>query len=331
MQPLQLFRFFYPEFDHYWQFEMDTRFTGHAGKMLQAFHEFSKKQPYKQSRERASWTYIPRLHGSYDDFSASVNASLNGSATVWGPIPGLSAELLRPLRPVTPVTEAKDDLFEWGVGGDADLLLLDHLLDLDRFQSAEDFTFTKWFRGVDAKVPRFFSPGAQVRVSRALLFAVHEAQLESGIRLPSEVTMPTFALWHGLQIVQLPIPKFLFPEHDLRKLDYLQNGGNPADSLDGLANATGAYQRRLDSYARPSTYDFKSSLPDPTFVRWKEGGHFGPGDRELRKPEDMMPAAQMGEIPDGLPEFLKEVDGNVYAPNVILHPRKSIGRQKELD
>lgn len=82
MQPMQLFATFYPQFDHYWQIEMDTRFTGHVGEMLRSFHKFGRKEPYKQSRERASWTYMPEQHGSYEDFTMSINRTLKGGATV---------------------------------------------------------------------------------------------------------------------------------------------------------------------------------------------------------------------------------------------------------
>jgi hypothetical protein len=36
----------------------------------------------------------------------------------------------------------------------------------------------------------------------------------------------------------------------------------------------------------------------------------------------------MGEIPDGLPEYLREVYGKVYALNMMLHPRKTNGKKK---
>jgi hypothetical protein len=84
MQPFQLFAHFYDDFDHYWQFEMDSRSTSHVGHFLNALSLFARQEPRKQSRERASYAYIPPVHGTYAEFLASVNKSLNGGR-LWGP------------------------------------------------------------------------------------------------------------------------------------------------------------------------------------------------------------------------------------------------------
>lgn len=119
MQPLQLFAHFYPEYDHYWQFEMDTRFLGHAGDMLRAFDAFGRAQPTKQARERASWAYMPKVHGSYEDFSADINRTLEGGAAVWGPV---KVNWIKPGSKPPPEKDPKKEAFQWGVGDDADLL-----------------------------------------------------------------------------------------------------------------------------------------------------------------------------------------------------------------
>lgn len=245
---------------------------------------------------------------------------------VWGPSSPSAGQFLKPNGPKPPVQDAKNDDFEWGVGDDPDLLLLDRVVDPARFEKG--FVFADWFRGIDKGAPRLHSPGAQCRMSRALLTAVHEVKANSGVRLPGESTMPSFALWHGLQIVQLPMPKYLFRPRDTRELGYVHNGGQPRRTRDGIANAVDVYYRgSVNFYARPNTFNFRSSLPSPMFQRWMEGGHFGPSDRELRSTAQMTPASLNGEIPDGLPEFMRKVDGRVYAPNMMIHPRKTYGKK----
>jgi hypothetical protein len=86
MQPLQIFAQFYPEFDHYWQVEVDSRFLGHTGNMLDKFSDFARNEPRKQARERASWAYMNDYHGSYDNFFDSIDDVLNGTSSVWGSI-----------------------------------------------------------------------------------------------------------------------------------------------------------------------------------------------------------------------------------------------------
>ncbi|RYZ83667.1 MAG: FAD-dependent oxidoreductase, partial [Proteobacteria bacterium] len=86
MQPFQIFAQFYPEFDHYWQLEVDSRFLGHTGNMLDKLSDFARNEPRKQARERASWAYMADYHGSYDDFFNAIDNVLDGDSSVWGPI-----------------------------------------------------------------------------------------------------------------------------------------------------------------------------------------------------------------------------------------------------
>lgn len=79
-QPVQLFALHYPEFDHYWQLEMDMRFTGDAGAYLDAMDAFSRQEPRKQAMERATFFYDPATFASYADFQAAVDAANSGSS-----------------------------------------------------------------------------------------------------------------------------------------------------------------------------------------------------------------------------------------------------------
>ena len=221
MQPFQLFAHFYPEFDHFWQFEMDNRFLGNVGEMLAKFHTFGAREPYKQARERSSWTYMPGVQGTYAEFSSKVNATLKGGATVWGPVETNQTEPIGP----KPVVDAVEDNFEWRVGDDADLLMFTALEEVSRFETHRDWVYKSWRGGFgEDNPPRFMSAPAQGRASRVLLEAIHTAQHEQGLWVPSEATLPSFALWHGLKLATLPIPKFQWPERDLTELHLLHNG-----------------------------------------------------------------------------------------------------------
>jgi Protein of unknown function (DUF3405) len=110
MQPLQLFAHSNDDFDHYWQFEMDSRFTGHVGHFLDALSLFTRQEPRKQARERASYTYLPRIYGAYSKFLALVNKSLNGG-WLWGPE---RIKDIEPIGPLPPTARPDDDEFFWG-------------------------------------------------------------------------------------------------------------------------------------------------------------------------------------------------------------------------
>lgn len=339
MQPLQLFAYFYPEFDHYWQFEMDTRFTSHAGKMLRQFHNFGAKQPYKQSRERASWTYIPRIHGTYAEFSEKVNNTLEGNATVWGPVPII--DVPDPLKPRPPMNDSQDN-FKYGLDEDADLLLLSPLFEVKRFNKYEDWVFKDWIRGFSQlswEVPRFSNAPAQARAGRNLLHAIHSAQHEKGLRVPSEATLPSFALWNGLKVVQVPQPNFQWPTRSIQELNVIHNGGEIRKFKDGIANGAAPYMKSvIEFYARPRTWEWQSSLIDPVFERWRNGDKAtkktkgAGGDAETvqdsatgkKVTKRQMKAAALGDVPDERPPFMAEgEDGKIYCPGLLVHPRKT--------
>ncbi|GIZ47863.1 hypothetical protein CKM354_001094300 [Cercospora kikuchii] len=314
MQPLQLFAHFYPEFDHYWQIEMDTRFTGHVGKMLQGFDKFGREQPYKQARERASWAYMSSIHGTYSEFSAKINQSLHGAATIWGPD---TINNVTPFGPTLPL-KPEDDDFQVGVGKDADLLLFGQLNDVRRFEKQEDWVFRDWYLGGFAdNIPRYMSVPAQARASYDLLEAIHRSQHQSGLRVPSEATLPSWALWLGLKVVGLPLPLYQYPERQHHELNWVRNGGLPNRMPDGIANGAGNYRgSSLAFFTRPVTFDWWSSLADPVFEHWM--GTYGDRsqDGDLEHPEYAV-------VPNELPTFMREFDGEVYMPELIVHPRKS--------
>ena len=319
MQPLQLFAHFYRDFDTYWQVEMDTRFTGHVGEIARAFHNFGKEQPYKQARERSSWSFIPKIYESYAEFSAGVNRTLKGDAAVWGPIQN-GVLGWKPVGSHPPTEDPKEENFEYGVGEAADLLLFSPVSDILRIQTDDDWPFTGWHRGVRDDIPRFLSFPAHAWASRTLLEAVHRDQHELGLRIHSEATLPTFALWHGLKVVQVPMPKFQFPERDVRELNLIYNAGRPRDFEDGIANGPAPYRSgAIRFFARPRTFEWQSSLNEPVWMHWmnKQGG--GHRRRELVE----RARSNQGPIPDELPGFMKEVDGKVYMPPFMMHPRKT--------
>ncbi|KAK4554400.1 hypothetical protein LTR86_008608 [Recurvomyces mirabilis] len=307
MQPLQLFAHFYPEFDHFWQFEMDTRFTGNVGEMLQALDKFGVDQPYKQSRERASWSYIPRVHGTYDEFTKAINQTLDGGATVWGP---LQQKVVEPVGLLPNKVDPKDDDFTFGVGYDADLVLLTPVGDVLRTEDG-DWVYKYWYHGgVEKDDPRFLSVPAQARASWELLEAIHIAQHEDGVAVPSEATLPTFALWHGLKVVQAPMPLFQDPERDIHELNFVMNGGIPRDFHDGIANGPAAYKAHaVNFFTARTTFNWYSPLCNLVFEHWIYGS---------KAEDDLRPVPS-----DAMPAFMREINGKIYAPSFILHPRKT--------
>lgn len=301
-QPLQLFAHFFPEFDHYWQLEMDIRITGDSRLLLDSLSEFARKEPRKQSVERSSYYYMPQIHGHYDEFTASINQSLDGGG-IWGPI-GIP-DIAYPVGLPPPVADPRQDDFEWGVGEDADLILTNALADV---RAAKFWPFQHWIHGFKQgeETPRFYSPVAMGRYSWQLLNAMHYSQATQGLALPSEASPASFALYHGLKVSFPPLPWFHRPQADrevsVQELDKLYNGGTPAEnaqSNNGLSfgqalyNPDGVYE-----LFNGKTWWWVPGYPGNIFKHW------------------------IDQDTTDMPDMLRESEGQVWAPLMALHPVK---------
>jgi hypothetical protein len=302
MQPLQIFSQFYPEFDHYWQLEIDARFLGHTGNMLDKFSDFARKEPRKQARERASWAYMSDYHGSYDDFFEAIDTVLDGKSSVWGPI---DIHEINPIGPAPPVEDPRDDHFSWGVGEDADLILLNTMEEASR---DEDWLFKGWHRGfsMGTELPLFVSVVAQGRASWNLLNAVHHAQANLGLRVPSESTLPSWALWHGLKISTIPLPTYQWPGRDRHEMEFALNGGGLDAFPDAIAFGPARYRgSSMGFFTNGMTWQWWTTLPEDLANPW-----------------------YIDEVDNAiLPDVLLNQDGHLYAPNIIIHPRKTNGEK----
>jgi hypothetical protein len=295
---MQLFALHYPEFDHYWQLEMDMRFLGDSGAYLDSLSRFARSEPRKQALERSTFQYFPSKYPSYAAFSSAVDAAARGTTRAWGP---LRIRDVAPIGPIPPVRSAKSDPYAWGVGEDADVVTTSFCTDV--LSPTTAWVYKGWIRGFSAggdAIPRFFCPPAVMRSSRALLLAVHEAQMTRGMRIPSEATLPSFALWHGLKLSSPPQPVFMKQqgtEEGDRRIDGWWRGG-PANSTDGL----GPKDKRHPN-GDGLTWWWESKWPRAVLDAWFKTG---------------------GEVE--MPYLLVEKDGAVYAPNVAMHPVKTQGR-----
>lgn len=194
-QALQIFSHQFPHFTHFWQLEMDLRFTGHIYDSLENAVAFAELQPRRNLWERNGRFYIPELHnGSYDAFTKAVDDDI-GDLGVWGPIVTTN---FMPKGPKPPPRSEKD----WGVNEDADIISL--FPDIDPIGT--DWIYETMIHGFTdgLATPRRASFVSITRSSRRLLQLVSEAQRESGQWLASEATLETLALLHGLKAVTIP-------------------------------------------------------------------------------------------------------------------------------
>ncbi|KAL1648340.1 hypothetical protein SLS58_002093 [Diplodia intermedia] len=230
-QALQLFaNNIAPDFDYFWQFEMDWRATTPHLKAFERMASWAKEQPRLYLNNMNSAWYLPSLQGSWNDLWMLMND------TLWND---------------KRAAEVREHGKKWGVGEEADLITLAPIVDVR--------TTNFWlFRGMvhndplqikKKKLPHFAAPVAMTRTSKQLLSAVHTLQQQYGFWMASEATMETMAYHHGFKAVHVQHPVFFHGTEEDQMVDWLFNSGGPENlggGPDSQYNWEGAAHRVLE-------------------------------------------------------------------------------------
>lgn len=261
-QPVQIFSRLHPHFEHLWQFELDSRLTGHYYHFLEQASQFSKQQPRKNLWERNSYFYIPDIHGLWEDFVESVDRSMVDKDSILGPRP---AEGISPENGIPTPPEAEEDIWSWGVGEEADLI---HWL------PSFDPEHTDWlFRGhtpnfpPQENIPRRVSIVAMSRISARLLRHMHEDKVEMGLGMHSEMSPYSWALFYGLKAVQVPQPIYHAHEWNPFALNNRANAGKPGAINAGSDSIWNANPQTAEIVLN-ITYMFATPFPERLYRSW---------------------------------------------------------------
>ncbi|KAJ5086557.1 hypothetical protein NUU61_007864 [Penicillium alfredii] len=263
-QPIQIFSQLYPNFDYIWQFEMDGRLTGHSYHFLDRAIEFAKKQPRKYLWERNAYFYTPGAHGSWENFTQTVDERLRNVSnnTIWGPIPGTG---IQPLGPEPPVPHPDNDSYTWGVGEEADIITF---LPIFNPQDTQ-WTFPDkiWNFESGLETPRRAAVITMGRYSRRLLDLIHHAQATRGLGLVSEMTGVTWALFHGLKAVHVPHPIYVDGLWSPRELARIYNPGTP-ENVNGGPDSIMNWDDHFHYIMYRLSYMFTSHTGEDLYRRW---------------------------------------------------------------
>ncbi|KAI0179294.1 hypothetical protein GGR52DRAFT_535605 [Hypoxylon sp. FL1284] len=225
--PLQHFAMMHPEYAHFWNWEMDMRWTGSYYEFFDRLGKWGAEQSRQGMWERASKYYIPGLHGSWENFTDIVDRETkeSGRRPIMGPVvftgkAGLAdGEVLLPSS-----CAAGSDMSQCGVGEDADLITLNPLFDADE----SGWVFAGDVTGYDTqyeKPPRRCAIVTASRLSRRLLRVMHEETWRLHHSMFSEMFPPSMALHHGLKGVFAPHPVFLDRRWPQKEIEKAFNGG----------------------------------------------------------------------------------------------------------
>jgi len=246
----QYFAHQHPEYDYFWNWEMDIRYTGHWYHLFDRVREWSKEQPRKGLWERNGRFYVPSVHGSWDDFKQMVrvqtemgtdtgNNVWSGPKTgkarfpgdtlgksdrsIWGPERSADDDL-ETEHDVLPPTSYDKDKYDWGVGEEADLITFNPLFDPDG---------TTWLYKADVTgyntangfPPRRVAIITASRLSRKLLETMHRETALKRHHMFSEMWPGSVALQHGLKAVYVPHAEYIDRKWPPTYLAAVMNGG----------------------------------------------------------------------------------------------------------
>ncbi|KAL2199152.1 hypothetical protein P885DRAFT_31596 [Corynascus similis CBS 632.67] len=345
---MQHFAYNHPEYDYFWQWEMDIRYTGHYHDLLSKLELWAKEQPRKGLWERNGRFYIPHVHGTWEDFKqmarvqiehGTVSAdnlwdSLPASGTKPGDVPGGGAPAPKseqsvwgPVRPADPADwfehEAdpvppvayERDKYTWGVGEEADLLTLSPIFDPDgtSWKLADDITGYNETAGAGGKPPRRAQIITASRMSRRLLLTMHRETAFKKHHAFPEMWPATVALHHGLKAVYAPHPVFVDrawpPDYMARVLNAGRNGASGG----GRASVYGDREHNM----RGLTWFYNAGFSGNLYRRWLGLRVNNDGGEEFETTADW-------SLHDATVGTMRGGEGRMCLPPMLLHPVKEV-------
>ncbi|KAL5614363.1 hypothetical protein BROUX41_004469 [Berkeleyomyces rouxiae] len=315
LMPLQYFANRHPEYDHFWQWEMDLYYIGHYLDFFRRIEDWSRKQPRKGLWERNSRYYVPAVHGSWQNFSQQAErettqgTTTDGEPLVWGPQrPKDKADYFEiESDPVPPADQ--DDT--WGVGEEADLITLSPIFDPEgTYWDANDFSGYNNDHGPPGR--RAFVTVAG-RMSKRLLNTMHrETALKKHFAF-CEMWPGTVALHHGYKAVHAPQPIYVDRAWSLSALTAVVNGGRNGASGGAASSVFGRKEGNLETMS----YFYRSEFVGNLYRQFlglqskhTSGQQFETAADESKTGQDI--------------ENMKGGEGRMCLPPMLLHPVKSV-------
>ncbi|KAH8702378.1 hypothetical protein BGW36DRAFT_289844 [Talaromyces proteolyticus] len=296
--PIQHFVLEYPEFDFVWNWEIDTRYTGHHYEFTEAVASFGRKQPRRGIWERSERFYIPSIHGNYDtDFRQYV--AKQAGAGIWGHLAYEDEEdkLPKPKGPVPPVPRPEMDNYVWGVGEEADWV---------GFLPVFNPYNTDWvlrddvFGYLGKDTPRRSTIITHSRVSRRVILAM-DAENLNGRHIGSEMAPQTIALLHGYKTTYVPHPIWSDKPLAAHRMDRWFNSG-----VNGRSGSTrdSPFSWGREQRFKDLSWYYRCNIPGRLYwnlLGWEKDGTGGP-DYEKQNGRVVLPSMFFHPIKDVTPE-----------------------------
>lgn len=291
--PMQYFAFQHPDYDYYWNWEMDVRYTGHFYNFFDKVGKWAGQQPRKGLWERNARFYVPDVHGSWEDFRQMVRVqtergtnspnnlyvtpaqgkpSLNqlkpqppqGDNPIWGPErPPAEHDILKVEGEGIPKVAYEKDKYEWGVGEDADLIVFNPLYDPDgtTWILRDDVT---GYNTENGTVPRRTAIITASRLSRKLLHTMHRETSLKRHTMFSEMWPATTCLHHGFKAVYAPHSVYIDRRWPTAYLESVFNAGRNGASGGARLSIFGDNEHNF----RGTTWFYSAGHSENLWKRW---------------------------------------------------------------
>ncbi|KAG5971034.1 hypothetical protein E4U56_007114 [Claviceps arundinis] len=298
--PLQVFASQHPEYEYFWNWEMDMRYLGNYFELFDRVGRWAETQPRSLMWERNERYYIPSYHGSWDNFTQIVRKdhAESGRQAILGPVdfPGkrpLGSEQSDESRPLDDNCEEGGDATQCGVGEGADLITFNPI-----FEVAESgWVFSNDMAGytdvTDSIPTRRSCIVTAGRLSRRLLLAMHEEVWRHHRTMFSEMFPASVALHHGFKAIYAPHPISL--ERAWIPVGSAVDEGFNSGRDHSTSGSNSPFCMNNEHVHKGSTFYFHSEFAGLLWRRWlghpqmdgrgRDGGDLRGGVEEESRPE----------------------------------------------
>ncbi|KAI6093766.1 hypothetical protein F4821DRAFT_221424 [Hypoxylon rubiginosum] len=334
---MQYFAYQHPEYDYYWQWEMDIRYTGHYYDLLTKIENWTKEQPRKGIWERNARFYLPSVHGTWEDFKqmARVQSEMGvtGADNVWDGLPGTDKQsqsgrgdkpIWGPARPKDPKdwfepdddpmpeTSYEKDKYVWGVGEEADYITFNPMFDPEgtTWGLADDITGYNTSEGMPPRRAQIITAS---RMSRRLLLKMHRETAFLKHHAFPEMWPGTVALQHGYKAIFVPHPLYVDREWPPEVFAHTLNNGRNGATGGSRTSVFGQREHNLVGL----TWFYNSGFAPNLYKRWLGLKVNNDGGEEFEMTVDESKnGTSVGEMRGG--------EGRMCLPPMLLHPVKDV-------
>lgn len=337
---MQHFAHVHPEYEHFWHWEMDARYTGHYYDFFTKVEGWAREQPRKGLWERSERFYMPAVHGFWEDFKQMTKFQTEGGAgstadarpgfpglrtpdlgslntpnkPIWGPErPADEKDWFEPEKDPKPETTPEEDQHAWGVGEEADLITFMPLFDPEAttWGLSGDITGYNTTSGLP---PRRAHINTASRMSRRLLETMHrETIFKKHFAFP-EMWPATVALQHGFKAAYAPQPEFVDRAWPAAHFARVLNGGRAGASGGARGSVFGQGEHNLHGLS----WFYRSDFAPELYKAWMglDSRYTAGEEFEVRVDESKGGVGVEG---------MRGGEGRMCLPPMLLHPIKNLG------